>query len=171
MKNKLPLSKIEPIAEKVMALLAPHCERIEIAGSIRRQRPLCGDIEIVCIPKPYEASGLFISGIATVVNTWQIVKGQLGPKCRFVQCILPEGISLDLFFCRADNWGLILAIRTGSADFSHIVLATGWVKKGYHSIGGMLTANGRPVPIKEEIELFQKLGLEYIEPEKREIPY
>lgn len=27
------------IAEKVKALLSPHCERIEIAGSIRRKKP------------------------------------------------------------------------------------------------------------------------------------
>lgn len=33
------------------ALLEPACERIVIAGSIRRQVPSCHDIEIVAIPK------------------------------------------------------------------------------------------------------------------------
>ena len=49
------------IAEKTKALLAPHCERIEIAGSIRRLKPFVKDIEIVAIPKPYEIfSGIMI---------------------------------------------------------------------------------------------------------------
>lgn len=38
-------------AEKIVTWLAPYCERIQIAGSIRRERPLCNDIDIVCIPK------------------------------------------------------------------------------------------------------------------------
>lgn len=46
------------IAEKIKAQLAPHCDRIEIAGSIRRKKPEVKDIEIVVIPKPYEV-GLF----------------------------------------------------------------------------------------------------------------
>ena len=58
------------IAEKVKALLLPHCERIEIAGSVRRKKPNVKDIEIVAIPKPFD-TGLFESGIATVVNKWQ----------------------------------------------------------------------------------------------------
>ncbi len=58
------------IAERTKALLAPHCERIEIAGSIRRKKPHVKDIEIVAIPKSYNI-GLFESGITTVINQWQ----------------------------------------------------------------------------------------------------
>ena len=58
------------IAEKVKTLLLPHCERVEIAGSVRRKKTDVKDIEIVAIPKPFD-TGLFESGIATVVNKWQ----------------------------------------------------------------------------------------------------
>ena len=34
----MELKKALNIAEKVKSLLAPHCERIEIAGSIRRKK-------------------------------------------------------------------------------------------------------------------------------------
>lgn len=155
------------IAERVKAELEPHCERIEIAGSIRRKKAEVKDIEIVAIPKPYE-TGLFASGIATVVNQWPKVKGEL--PCKFTQRILPEGIKLDLFFAEPENWGLILAIRTGSAEFSHQVLAVRWVQLGYKSVDGHLTANGRRVPIREEADLFQKLRMDWIEPEKRNYP-
>lgn len=103
------------IANRVKNELAPHCYRIEIAGSIRREKPEVKDIEVVCIPHIYD-TGLFESGIATVVNQWEKVKGELEwGKCKYTQRILPEGIKLDLFFATPNNWGLIFAIRTGSA--------------------------------------------------------
>lgn len=151
-------------AEKVKALLTPHCERIEIAGSIRRKKPDVKDIEIVAIPKPFDV-GLFQSGIATIVNQWQKVKGEL--PCKYTQRILPEGIKLDLFFAERGNWGLIYAIRTGSADYSHKVLATEWVKRGYKSEGGYLVANGKQIAVPEEEDLFRLIGVPFIAPELR----
>lgn len=159
-------TKALEIANRVKALLAPHCERIEIAGSIRRMKPEVKDIEIVAIPKPFD-TGLFESGIATVVNQWQKVKGEL--PCKYTQRILPEGIALDLFFAEHGNWGLIYAIRTGSADYSHKVLATGWVKKGYKSENGYLCADGNPIRVLEEKDLFERIGLKYIEPQLRTV--
>jgi len=152
------------IAENIIFLLAPHCERIEIAGSIRRKKPEVKDIEIVAIPKPYQ-TGLFADGIATVVNQWVKVKGEL--PCKYTQRILPEGIKLDLFIAEKDNWGLILGIRTGSAEFSHKILATGWVRNGYRSEGGKLYHKDKFIPVYEEEELFCLCGVKYIEPKFR----
>ena len=154
------------IADKIVKQLKPHCKRIEIAGSIRREKPNPKDIEIVAIPKPYSI-GLFEYGIATVVNKWQKIKGEL--PCKYTQRLLPEGIKLDLFFAQPENWGLIFAIRTGSADYSHKVLASTWSKLGYKSVNGMLTKDDQDVPIYEEIDLFKMLGLDYIEPKLREL--
>ena len=163
----MKLEKAQSIAESIMEQLSPHCHRIEIAGSIRRKRPQVKDIEIVAIPKPYEV-GLFESGIATVVNQWQKVKGEL--PCKYTQRVLPDGIKLDLFFATEQNWGLIYAIRTGSAEFSHKVLATGWVKRGARSENGILiSSNGNPVILPEEKALFEFIGIEFVEPKKREI--
>jgi DNA polymerase/3'-5' exonuclease PolX len=156
--------KAKEIAEAVLEKLKPHCERIEIAGSIRRKKANPNDIEIVAIPKPYDVD-FFELGIATIVNQWEKVRGEL--PCKYTQRILPEGIKLDLFFATVDNWGLIYAIRTGSAEFSHKKLAVSWVKKGYKSINGMLTKDGEKIFVKEEIDLFNILGLKWIEPEER----
>ena len=152
------------IAEKVKARLAPHCDRIEIAGSIRRKNPFVKEIEIVAIPKPYDI-GLFESGIATVVNQWPKVRGEL--PCKYTQRILPEGIALDLFFADKDNWGLIYAMRTGSADYSHHVLGNAWVREGYRSVEGYLCSNGKRIAVPEEEDLFRLIGVNYVEPEKR----
>lgn len=165
---RIPLEQAEAIAFRLLLDLGPHCDQIEVAGSVRRKRPTIGDIEIVCIPKPYDASPLFASGLATVVNQWPKVKGEL--PCRYTQRLLPEGIPLDLFMVDPNGFGLQLAIRTGSAAWSHQVLAKAWVRAGYHSEGGLLRrSNGTVVPARSERELFDRIGLPWVAPEEREV--
>ena len=119
----------------------------------------------MAIPKPYN-TGLFESGIATVVNQWPKVKGEL--PCKYTQRVLPEGIKLDLFFAEPGNWGLILAIRTGSAKYSHCVLAKGWVKKGYKSNEGWLMRNRKRIETPEESDIFHIIGIDMPKPEERD---
>lgn len=169
---KMKLNQATAIAERVKAELAPHCERIEVAGSIRRRKADAGDIEIVCIPKTYDC-GLF-QGADTIVDPqfcalvdrWPAVKGQ--PTGKYTQRILPDGINLDIFIARPQNWGLIYAIRTGSADFSHRVLATGWARNGFKSVAGMLfSRSGVRIDVREESDLFRFAGVPWVDPEER----
>ncbi len=167
--KKFPYDEAFKIALDVLEQLRPHCIRIEIAGSIRRKKPEVKDIEIVAIPKPY-STGLFESGIATVVNRWEKVKGAMEyGKVKYTQRILPEGIKLDLFFAEEGNWGSIFAIRTGSADYSHQVLAARWVQRGFKSDGGYLYRDGERYEMREEEDLFKVIGLPYAEPEDRNL--
>lgn len=167
--KKFSLSDASKIAFEVLEKLKPYCERIEIAGSIRREKQEVKDIEIVAIPKPYQ-TGLFQDGLASVVNSWVKVKGEMEyGKTKYTQRILPNGIKLDLFFANELNWGLIFAIRTGSAEFSHKVLATKWVKLGYKSNNGLLYKNEKQIEVREEIDLFNLIGLPYIKPQDRSI--
>ncbi len=160
----MKLEEAQKIAQKYLELLKPYCQRIKIAGSIRRQKPEVKDIEIVCIPT--EREGYRDINFAVMVNKWFKSKGT--PFGRYTQRFLPEGIKLDLFMANENNWGLIFAIRTGSAEFSHKVLACGWVKKGYHSKGGKLTdEKGREIILREEESLFDVIGIPYIEPKLR----
>ena len=147
------------IALKYLNILKPYCTRIEIAGSIRREKPEVKDIEIVAIPGNIES-------FAREVNKLQKVKGE--PTGKYTQRILPEGISLDLFIANEKNWGLIFAIRTGSVDFSHKTLACGWVKKGYHSKDGkLIDKQGREIVLREERDLFDLIGIPFVKPELR----
>lgn len=158
----MELSKAKAIAERVVEALRPFCERIEIAGSIRREKPEVKDIEVVCIPRVRD-----MFGFINQVLKWKKVKGE--PTGKYTQRILPEGIALDLFMARKDNWGLIYAIRTGSADFSHKVLASGWVANGYNSKDGTIHKNGKAFPMLEEEDVFAIAGIPYKEPFKREL--
>lgn len=169
------LASISPIAEKYKALLAPHCERIEIAGSIRRKKAICNDIELVCIPKA-EQFGLFgesdghCAEFCSAVNSLEKVKGD--PDGRYTQRLLLETdfqtgqrLKLDIFMTTELGWGYIFAIRTGSANFSSY-LAREWVKKGYKGAGDHIKyrMDNTAVYFKEERELFNFLELDYKEP-------
>lgn len=49
--QRIALASAERIATNLLRGMAPACERIEIAGSIRRNRALVKDIELVVIPR------------------------------------------------------------------------------------------------------------------------
>jgi len=166
--DRRPLAEALNIATSIAAELGPHCKRIEIAGSIRRQRPTIGDIEIVCVPLPYDASPLFRSGFASVVDQWSPVKGLL--PCRYTQRLHPSGMKVDLFMPDPRGFGLQLAIRTGSAEWSHRVLAAAWVRAGYRSEAGLLRdCCDFVVATPTERELFDLIGLRWVEPADREV--
>jgi DNA polymerase/3'-5' exonuclease PolX len=171
--DRIPLAEAVTIAADVCAVLRPFCERLEVAGSIRRQRPTIGDLEVVCIPRRV-LTGLFGDaqevdpGFCDAVNQWPKVKGE--PTGKYTQRLLPSGLKLDLFMPATENWGLIFSVRTGSARFSAQVLGRRWAQLGYKSVEGRLTRvrDGMVIPIWEERDLFTLLRLSYVEPPARE---
>jgi DNA polymerase/3'-5' exonuclease PolX len=177
--HRIPLETAEAIANEIVALLLPYCERIEIAGSIRRRSPFVGDIKIVCLPilsQPWDGGGYDI---------WQRLRelrgtGELVPRSdrrervawseRYIRAIyIQHNAPVDIFIANALNWGYILAVRTGSAVFSQL-LAIRWVSLGYNGTGGFLMKEGRIIPVPEEEDLFRLLALEYVPPAERNIP-
>lgn len=153
-------AEIKPIADYHLERFRPFCDRIEIAGSIRRKSRECGDIEIVYTPNKKRQWEMY-----DIITCMRKVKGDAFGK--YTQRIDSNGVKLDIFQARPENWGLILAIRTGSADFSK-ALASEWVRKGHHSKEGMLrNKRGEMIPMPEEVCLFELLGMDYIEPERR----
>lgn len=163
-----------PIAEEYVEYLRPYCDRIEIAGSIRRHSRDVGDMEIVCIPKTETvADGLFDTkevrlpgfGDTVIEKCLSIVKGN-PHSGKYIQAWVRDDFKLDLFTANVDNFGYIYAIRVGSSDFSKF-LAGAWVRAGYKGIDGFLTQDGNIIPIREEIELFELLGIPYVEPHLR----
>lgn len=169
----MEIARALEISERVLGELAPHCDRIAIAGSVRRRKPQVKDIEIVCIPRkaPVDLFGDEMqtdAAFCELVNQWPAVRGK--PTGKYTQRTLPDGIALDLFMATPENWGVIYAIRTGSAEFSHRVLAGRWCRLGYTSVAGILRdRRGHRVEAREERDLFKLLGIAWVEPECREI--
>ena len=158
----MKLAQAQDIAEKYLNLLRPHCLRIEIAGSIRREKLDVKDIEIVCIPQD-------VAGFVAQVKQWPKVRGE--PTGKYTQRNLPEGIKLDLFMAEERNWGNILLIRTGPADFSKWIMGTKVRKAGFRQKDGYLQKGGQIIVCREERDLFKLIGMNYVEPKYRIAKY
>jgi DNA polymerase/3'-5' exonuclease PolX len=156
------------IAYKIKQKLEPFCERIEIAGSIRRMKKDVKDIEIVCIPEmntPARRS----SGWSTVVfMLGNVLKGKIADGKYIKIWLEDESIVLDLFVANPANWAMIYLIRTGSADFSRHIL-TQFNKLGYKSESGYPTKDEEKLSFDTEEDIFRFINMEYVAPEDRKI--
>ena len=161
----MKLDDAKKIAETVKAQLAPHCEKCDIAGSVRREKKTeVGDIDIVLIPKPFDIGffGTGATGIATVLQQWPCVHGELKMGAGHLTFQLPE-IKLDIFTAHQDNYGAVLAHRTGSISFAKRFKAQA-KKLGYKWKSNFLISDGQVVPIPDEHKLFEILKMPYTPP-------
>lgn len=167
------------LADKIATALAPLCERIQVAGSVRRGRPVVNDLDFVVMLKPGELMAFRqrASAQASVVKS--------GDDIYIIR--LKDGTHVDFYFARppsrdllvpiAGNWGTVLLCRTGSKEHN-IYLALEAQKLGYKwetMVGitsvdsGTRTVTSRKILASEtEEEIFQALGLDFIPPERRE---
>lgn len=128
------------IALELVELLAGGCDRIEIAGSIRRHAPRVRDCDIVCVPRmvqPAELPGrepqLFDDlpdlapasaltwALAGLLERGTITRGRAwGPRQKQLYY---RGLKVELWcVLEPAQYGCLLAIRTGPADFSHLLV-------------------------------------------------
>lgn len=165
------------IAKQAQAQLEPVCHRTEVAGSVRRKKEWCKDIEIVCIPIREKTIDLFgeeteqaVKGFVDAVHgLGDILKGS--PESgKYVQVDTGE-ICIDIFIVRPETWGLQLAIRTGCAEFSK-KLVTRIKYAGYTIRETQIYSGDILIPCKEEGDVFACVGLpREIEPYTRTEDY
>lgn len=184
----MKLEHAHKLTRTVVETLSPACDRIIVAGSIRRSKPNPKDIEIVYIPSIFtERVDLFNyaqvpateSLITTLIHQrfWILdpdVKRN-GPK--YKRLLLPgqgeegEDVVVELFRAALDNWGYILALRTGPGGFNKLWAAKPWVGGACpHDInlrGGYLWRNGKPVATPTECAFFAEMNLPHWEPHER----
>jgi len=92
---------------------------------------------------------------------------------RYKQIALPEGINLDLFLVLPPaQFGVIMAIRTGPAEFSKWLVTArkdgGALPSNCQVRDGAVWRDGASVPMPEETDLFNFLGLAWSEPGQRQ---
>lgn len=173
-------------AEAFRALFPPSTyERWEIAGSVRRRKPEVADVEHVVIPRfgdVQTGTGLFalpertnllwfhldslMRGMAGLEKHWYGNGNRWGDKYRGVDF---RGFNHEVFTADVANFGSVLLIRTGPADFSERMVTR--LRNGgmYRQMDGYVkhVASGEVVPVADEAAYFALLGMRYIEPERR----
>lgn len=191
------------IANRIVAILLPHCERIDIAGSIRRKQDEVNDIDIVCLPKPHTIPDVhnldFLRALIKLDNTilsaeenyYQIeLKQEVLHLIDNGPAVQIGRIKLDIYIPQPQDYFRQLALRTGSKNYSWLVISRLWLNQGWvgtrnglrlykeckkieHSRTGYyhwqcIVANPTLPPAwRSEKEFFEWLGLWWIEPEIR----
>jgi DNA polymerase/3'-5' exonuclease PolX len=131
--KRAPLGLALDLGRKLVHVLKPSCEKIEIAGSVRRECQLVGDLEIVALVRDHELKDLFGNRLSvgrTYLDDaldqldeiehlgWTPMKNKQGAKLKRLRHV-HTGLVCDLFLVydwRA--WGSHLVVRTGPHPFS-----------------------------------------------------
>lgn len=136
-----PLEKAKICAKIVADHIEEYCDRLLVAGSIRRLKAEVKDVEIVCQPKRFSSGDFSLFGgnseLKVAPAFKRTVERDLGTVLkgkadgRYMQIRMYSGINLDLFMPAEHDFFRQYAIRTGSRDYSAKVIAAGWKKLGW----------------------------------------
>jgi DNA polymerase (family 10) len=161
-KGRMNLGIAFPLAKRIVESLREKTgfKKIEWAGSLRRMRENIGDIDIL-------ATGPDKEKIVYTFTHLLEVKEVLASGETKASVIVEGGVQIDLRVVEEDSYGAALQYFTGSkAHNIHLrgIAKTKGIKineygvfKGEKKIGG-----------KEEKDVYQALGMDWIEPELRE---
>lgn len=186
--TRIPLDEARDIAQALRTAILPYCYRVEICGSIRRQRPTIGDIDLVCEPivKPvldmFDQESGETRDLLTERLDWMVERGHIEKRldkngrpawgtslkrARF------RGLNADIqSVVDHDTWGAWLAIRTGPAEFNKALVTPvsqgGVLPSGFEFRDGFkLYRFGGQIPTPTEWQLFEALGLQHQRPMDR----
>jgi DNA polymerase (family 10) len=159
-----------PAARDLVVALArmPQVQRVTYAGSLRRFSPTIGDLDILCATEaPAEVMAAFRESpqVETV-----LLSGETKTRVRLL-----NGLETDLRCLDETRWGTALQYFTGS-QAHNVKLRELALKRGFSLSEYSLTRtslaeagkDGSEILCAEEDDVYQALGLPYIEPELRE---
>lgn len=188
-KRRWPLDEARAVAVEIVTALRSHCERIEVAGSIRRRRETVGDIEIVYVSRVGEAvfpgellprvGDLVNTGIGRLMSDGVLARRPLkngatafGHRNKLLVHVT-SGIPVDLFSTGASCWWNYLVCRTGGA-VSNTRIAMAAKRQGMkwtpYGPGFEIICGGgmrRVLRASSERDVFDAVGLPYLEPWER----
>jgi DNA polymerase/3'-5' exonuclease PolX len=186
MKTRFPLPVAAAVADHLVGQLSVACLRIVTAGSIRRAKPDVGDIELLYIPRVEPAKNpadffgamdinLADHAIADLESRHLLARRlnarghtTFGPSNKLMVHV-PSGIPVDLFTARRENWFNLLVCRTGPAEsnmrIAQAAIGRGWRWNPYGP--GFTRPGGEEHPCTSEEDVFNFVGLRYLEPQAR----
>lgn len=176
-------TQAKSVADEIVAKLTPACSRIEIAGSVRREKQEdIHDVEVVAIARkafPQFGSPITspLEGLCASYREEGIMTPRLDKMGRpawgekFKRAIW-NGVAFDLFIVTPETWGVLFLLRTGNADFSRGIVTIrsyggAMPDSGWHIKDGRLIADGHQLYTPEESDVFRFLDLPFIEPRSR----
>lgn len=171
----MELTRAREIAEELKSQIGPACERVMIAGSIRRQKPDPGDIELLVIPK-YDCGVIdmldrkvaeLISQEVVALRLNKLGRPVYGLKNKLLVHLSSE-VGVDIFSTDEECWPVALVVRTGGKE-TNMRIATAALQRGYrfHAYGSGFTTPDSELVCRSERDVFEFVGLPYLPPEQR----
>jgi len=184
-RQKFSASEAWEVARPLAFALEQVCERVEIAGSLRRKKPQVSDIELLFIPKMGDSGADFfekteISLADRLIDGW-LQDGLLAKRpsktgvftwgnSNKLAIHVPSGIPVDLFATTAEKWWNALVCRTGGKE-NNLLLTKAALAKGFsfEAYGkGFRNLRGcEDHQCTSERDVFDFIGLPYKEPQDR----
>lgn len=172
------------VAGEITNYLAGSCERIIVAGSLRRRKLRVSDVEILYVPSfELEKSDLFEQELVNqadkcLENLIKIGiiakrKNKLGSEVwgekNKLAVHVTTGIPVDFFSTTVDAWHNYLVCRTGGAR-NNTLIAEAYQRQGkkWNPYGpGFTIRTGHQVRNASEAEVYANAGLRYLHPWER----
>lgn len=155
------LGDILPITRKMLDNLRAlsHVRRVEPAGSIRRMQETVGDLDILVISdEPSKVMDFFVK--------MPEVQGVLSRGSTKTSVRLGIGIDADVRVLPPESFGAALQYFTGD-KYHNIAVREIAIKKGYKLNEYGLWKGKKLIAGKTEEEIYEKLGMAWMEPELR----
>jgi len=176
--GRFKISTAEDEAQKFSAYItntelskaAAAVESVTAAGSLRRGRDTIGDVDLLVTMRPGREKQKDVDAVAEHILKYPGIDQTLAHGENKVSVLLGNGLQVDVRMLAKENFGAALLYFTGSK--AHNVglrgraLDRGWTLNEY----ALTTVKGgKVVASKTEEEIYAQLGLDYIEPELREM--
>lgn len=120
--QRVRLQQAKDIADDLLASLANVCEDLYVCGSVRRNKPSVGDIEIVARPdKPHE----LLNRLDQMLAVGTIKKAEYGNGHRWgdkYRGMIYQRVKVEIFIADRDNLGYIQWLRTGPGDANQYLM-------------------------------------------------
>ncbi|MEA2350849.1 MAG: polymerase [Thermoleophilaceae bacterium] len=163
-KPRLLLSRAKALAESLAEALREHpaAERVEIAGSARRWTDTCKDLDLVATAGDPAALAEAFGSLPLIGEVHS--SGPAG-----VRAVTHNGMSIDLRIVAPEAFGNLLQHFTGSKQHNEALRADA-VRRGLHvsEYGIADDSTGTTHACATEEEVYELLGLAWVEPELRE---
>jgi DNA polymerase (family 10) len=162
-KKRHERKEVEPVAKKLVGILKKmkSVHSAEAAGSFRRKETTVGDLDIL------------VTGDLDNEKTLKLIRkeftditilGSGETKISFV--IFPQNLQVDIRFLPQESYGAALLYFTGSKDYN-VMMRKKAIELGYLLNEYALFKDGEYYKGATEEEVFEALGMKYVEPSKR----
>ena len=170
--GRFKLDDVDESAQKLMAYISRMdkiVESVTPAGSLRRGKETIGDLDLLVTMRPGRDKQKDVDEVAEHILKYPGIDQTLAHGENKVSVILGNGLQVDVRLLEKECFGAALLYFTGSKEHNVVLRGRardmGWTLNEY-----ALTTlkGGRFVAGKTERDIYDKLRLDYVEPELRE---